>query len=97
MYLAQTKSVEIFFTALIFLALFSSAIHAKDVFAPKLHKLGRDDSGSVVRKVVDDSHNHTDKFSFKAAKLSTTHAFGADNRSLKKQFVFEKKLQKLLD
>lgn len=97
MQLTQTKTIELFFTSLVFLALFSSALHAKDIFAPKHHKLGRDDTSSVARKVIDDSHNHIDKFSVKSIKASTAIAFGADNRSLKKQTIGDKKIQKLLD
>lgn len=97
MQLTQSKLVQFFLTALVFVALFSSAAHAKDVVAPKHHKIGKDDSGSTARKVLDDSHNHSDKFSFKSMKASAVHTFSADSRSLKKQFMSDKKLQSILD
>lgn len=97
MQLTQSKTVELLCTALVFMALFSSAFHAKDVISPKYQKSGRDDSNSVARKLVSDWHTHIDKFSMKSIDFAGSKVFGADSRSLKKQMVGHKRLQKLLD
>lgn len=96
MQFAQSKVLELTFTALIFMALFGSAVHAKDVAAVRLHKQFSDDSG-VAHKITGDLHNHIDKYSFKSLKLATPNTFATDHRSLKKQFVSNKRLQNLLD
>ena len=97
MQLTQSKTVELLCTLLVFVALFSADFHAKDVVATRYAKPSKDDSSSVARKISGDWHNHIDKFSFKSMNLSKTNVFGADSRSLKKQIVGNKRLQKLLD
>jgi hypothetical protein len=97
MQLTQSKSIELVCTALVFLALFSSTLHAKDVVAPKYQKSTRDDTNSVSRKIISDWHTHIDKFSIKSIDFTSSKVFGADSRSLKKQMVGHKRLQKLLD
>lgn len=96
MQLTQSKTIEILCTLLIFVALFSAAFHAKDVVA-RYEKPGKDDNNSVARKISGDWHNHIDKFSVKSMNLTKNSVFGADSRSLKKQIVGNKRLQKLLD
>lgn len=97
MQLTQSKTIELLCTVLIFIALFSSAFHAKDVVAPKIQKSGRDSNDSVARKIVSDMHNHIDKFSVKSIDFSGAKVFSADSRSLKKQMVGHKRLQNILD
>ena len=96
MQLAQSKLLELTFMALLFVALIGSAVHAKDIATVRYHKQLRDDSGTTY-KIKGDLHNHIDKFSFKSLKLATPNTFATDHRSLKKQFVSNKRLQNLLD
>ncbi len=97
MQLTQSKTLELLCTLLVFMALFSAAFHAKDVVTARYEKPNRDDNNSVARKISGDWHNHIDKFSVKSMNLTKSNVFGADNRSLKKQTVGNKRLQKLLD
>lgn len=97
MQLTLPKTIELFCTLLVFVALFSSAFHAKDIVAPKYQKSGRDDYNGVARKIVGDLHNHVDKFSMKSMHFVDADYFSVDNRSLKKQSVGHKRLQKLLN
>ena len=97
MQLTQSKTVELICTVLIFMALFSAAFHAKDIVAPKYQKSGHEDNYGLDRKLVSDWHNHVDKFSMKSMHIAGTDMFMTDNRSLKKQSVGHKRLQKLLD
>ena len=101
MQLTQSKTIEIFFTGAITLALLLSALHAKDITPQftnvKIQKIVKDDSqNSLLRKIVSDWHNHIDKFSMKSPRISG-HILGADSRSLKKHSFSTKQLQKLLD
>lgn len=96
MQFAQSKTLEITFTAFLFMALFASGVHAKDVVAARAQKQYGDGIG-VAHKITGDLHNHIDKFSFKSMKLAAPNTFATDHRSLKKQFVSNKRLQNLLD
>ena len=96
MQFAQSKTLEITFTAFLFMALLASGMHVKDVVATRAQKQYGDSVG-VAHKITGDLHNHIDKFSLKSMKLATPNTFATDHRSLKKQFVSNKRLQNLLD
>ena len=96
MQLSQSKTTEILCTAIILVVLITAAFHIKDIILPKYQKTGRDDYHGA-RKVVSDWHNHVDKFSFKSLHITGSDMFSSDSRSLKKQLVGHKRLQKMLN
>lgn len=93
----SVKTLQLVVSLALITGLLFTALHAKDIFsrAPKVSK--DDNSRTVSQKVAGELHNHIDKFSFKHLKLGSAHNFGADSRSLKKQHLSHKRLQKVTD